>query len=118
MSNQVLRENLKRFRKEHRMTQEAVAKRIGINPKTYANYESGVAEPSIETLRKLAVLYRITLDEMLSAGGSVFTAADVEILEIIKGNPGMAALFRNMNKMTTTELATVIKMLSNLADER
>ena len=109
---------LKHYRAERRMTQEELAKRLGINHKTYANYEGGVAEPSIETLKKLAALYHITLDELLSSEGTAYTGEEIELLEMLKGNPEMATLFRGMNKMTPTELSTVMKMLSHLTDEK
>jgi len=119
MNKSPLAAKLKQTRRQHQMTQETLAKRLNINHKTYANYEGGVAEPSIETLKKLAALYHISLDELLSAEGSAtFSGEDVELLTLIKGNPTMATLFRDMNKMTPTELATVMKMLSSLTDEK
>jgi transcriptional regulator with XRE-family HTH domain len=53
MKLNILRENL---------TKKETAKRLGIEEKTYANYENGKTEPNIATLCKIADYYGVTLD--------------------------------------------------------
>ena len=53
---------LKFLRKESGLLQKDVAQRIGIAQQTYAGYESGRHEPSIELMIRLANMYRVTLD--------------------------------------------------------
>ena len=50
-------------------TQEAVAKLLGISNSAVCLYEKGRADPSVETLHKMAVLYRCTLDELMKGEG-------------------------------------------------
>ena len=56
---------LKELRKERKLTQEQVANYLNLAQSTYQHYENGRAEPSIETLFKLADLYQVTLDYLL-----------------------------------------------------
>ena len=51
-----------RLRKENNMTQEEVARKLNITQRTYAHYEKGTNEPSIDTLIKLADIYRVPID--------------------------------------------------------
>jgi transcriptional regulator with XRE-family HTH domain len=57
-----LGERLRRAREKKNLTQVAVRERTGINNKTLSGYEKGVSEPDIETLKKLAALYEVSVD--------------------------------------------------------
>lgn len=56
--------NLRRLRKEHRLTQEEVAKSIGRDQTLIHRLEFGSARPSEETLLRLAYLYDVTVDSL------------------------------------------------------
>lgn len=53
--NQMIQE----LRKYNGYTQQQVADAVNISRKTYVNYEAGIAEIKVETIKKLAVLYGI-----------------------------------------------------------
>lgn len=55
---------LKEIQKKSGYTREEVAKAIGINKSNYDNYLNGRNEPNIETLKKLAKYFNVTLDEL------------------------------------------------------
>lgn len=55
-------EKLKLLRKERGLTQNDVGQAIGQERSTIACYETGKRKPDVETLEKLARLYRVTLD--------------------------------------------------------
>ena len=61
-----LGESLKTIRKRFNMTQDEVAVFLGVSRSGYTYYETGKSEPSIDTLKKLATIYDITVDEILS----------------------------------------------------
>ena len=61
-----LGESLKTIRKKFNMTQDEVAVFLGVSRSGYTYYETGKSEPSIDTLKKLATIYDITVDEILS----------------------------------------------------
>ena len=53
------------LRKTNNKTQAEVAKSINIPTNTYRNYETGMAEPNITNLIKLADYYNVTLDYLV-----------------------------------------------------
>ena len=55
-------QQLKTLRKSQRMTQQAVADRVGITRATLSNYEIDRRTPDLNTLRKLAECYGVGLD--------------------------------------------------------
>ncbi len=60
-----LAESIKNIRKQYKMTQEDVAKFLGISRSGYTYYETGKTVPSIEMLKKLAVIYNTTIDSIV-----------------------------------------------------
>ena len=59
-------ENLKNARKFCEMTQKQVAEKLGVVESCYANWEQGRTEPSIEMLRKLSDILKISLDDLIN----------------------------------------------------
>lgn len=57
--------NLKLLRKQKKMTQQDVANHLGCTPGVYSRYETGIREPSIETLIKLANLFDVSVDHLI-----------------------------------------------------
>ena len=56
---------LKYYRKRDGLTQEEVAKRLGLRKSTICNYENDYSEPNMENLQKIAELFHVTLDEII-----------------------------------------------------
>lgn len=57
--------NLKKFRKQKKLTQEELANRIGVIRATYWAYEKGSIMPPYEKLEQLADIFGITIDELM-----------------------------------------------------
>lgn len=58
-------EKLKRIRLKMNLTQKDVAEILGITRTAYANYEQGLREPDLATVRKLCAALNISADELL-----------------------------------------------------
>ncbi|MCL2234808.1 MAG: helix-turn-helix transcriptional regulator [Firmicutes bacterium] len=58
-------ERLKEIREEKGFSQEQVAKVIGIRQQTISQYEKGITEPDIQTLKKLCDFFDVTSDYLL-----------------------------------------------------
>lgn len=56
---------LKAARINNNLTQEEVAKKVGKSKNTIQNYENGKRIPNIETAKKLATLFGLTVDDLL-----------------------------------------------------
>ena len=61
-------ECLRLQRKERGFTQEKMAERLSIHRTTYLRYESGEAQPPLETLCRLADILECTTDILLGRG--------------------------------------------------
>lgn len=61
-----LRNNLRFLRKKAGKTQDGLSSELNIGRTTIANYEAGISEPNVETLRTFAKFFGVTLDDMLS----------------------------------------------------
>lgn len=57
--------NLKKFRKQKKLTQEELANKIGVIRATYWAYEKGSIMPPYEKLEQLADIFGITIDELM-----------------------------------------------------
>jgi transcriptional regulator with XRE-family HTH domain len=83
----MLKENLRQLRKRQGLSQEEVSKVLGVSRITYGDYERGKTEPNIESLRRLASLFKISLDSLISGNtASLLSDAtnqgDIKILAI------------------------------------
>jgi transcriptional regulator with XRE-family HTH domain len=61
----VIGDRLTQLRKQAKMTQEQISKKLGIHRGTYANYEANKREPDYEILQKLADFFGVTTDYLL-----------------------------------------------------
>lgn len=55
---------LKELRESKNLTQRQVAKDLGFVSQTYNRYELETSEPNIETLKKIAKYFNVSLDEL------------------------------------------------------
>jgi DNA-binding XRE family transcriptional regulator len=58
--------NLKEIRKESGLTQKQVATVLNVVESCYANWEQGRTEPNVEMIRKLSVIFKVSIDELFN----------------------------------------------------
>lgn len=58
--------NLKEIRKESGLTQKQVATALNVVESCYANWEQGRTEPNVEMIRKLSVIFKVSIDELFN----------------------------------------------------
>lgn len=84
-------ERLRQLRAECHMTQVEVAEQLHMTRQAVSSYESGRTEPDLETLKQLAEIYGVTLEELLGteeAGGKSVRRS----LWILRGTNGVILL--------------------------
>ncbi|OFP64308.1 helix-turn-helix domain-containing protein [Streptococcus sp. HMSC078H12] len=59
-------ERLKNLRKQAQLTQVDVAEKLGISQPAYASWERGVKKPTQENLVKIAKLFNVSVDTLVS----------------------------------------------------
>lgn len=65
MKKQTLGEMIASLRKEHGMTQLELAEKMGVTDKAVSKWERNLSCPDINSLPKLAVLFDISVDELM-----------------------------------------------------
>ncbi len=83
----MLGEKIKLCRESKKMTQVEIAEILGVKPATVSKYESGILEPNIESLKKLAELFNISIDELLKE--DEFDISKINILESLREQKNM-----------------------------
>lgn len=62
----MLAENIKKLRKQHKLSQEELAKKAGITYSTLIKIESGAnSNPTVNTLKKICKVLNKKIDEIL-----------------------------------------------------
>lgn len=74
---------IKEYREKNNMTQKEIAEILGVEPGTISKYESGMIEPNIESLKRLADTFNITVDELIK-DEEKFDLTKVNILEVLR----------------------------------
>ncbi|QAY67202.1 helix-turn-helix domain-containing protein [Paenibacillus protaetiae] len=58
-------QRLKQLRKSRKLTMQEVADYVGVAKSTYAGYESGYRQPTIESIQTIAIKLRTSADYLL-----------------------------------------------------
>ena len=85
----MLGEKIKLYRENKKMTQLEIAEYLGVKPATISKYESGTLEPNIESLKKIAELFGISIDELLKDEESQFDINKINILKVLREQKDM-----------------------------
>ena len=65
MNNPSMGEKLLRLRKEMKMTQDDVAKILGMSRTSFSKYENGNSAPPLQVLRKIAAICNVGLEYLI-----------------------------------------------------
>ena len=84
----MLGEKIKTYRENKNMTQNEVADIIGVKSATISKYESNTLEPNIESIKKLAEIFEISIDELLK-DEKEFNISKYNILDILREQKNM-----------------------------
>jgi transcriptional regulator with XRE-family HTH domain len=61
----IVKENLRFYRKAKKLNQQEVADKIGVTRQCYSNYEQGIRQPSVDVLRNICEVLECTADELI-----------------------------------------------------
>ena len=75
---------IKVYRENKKMTQKEIAEILGVEPATVSKYESNMIEPNIESLKKLAETFEISVDELLKDEEDKIDITKINILEVLR----------------------------------
>lgn len=73
---------IKKYREANKMTQKDIAEILEVEPGTISKYESGMIEPNIESLKRLAETFNITVDKLIKE--EKFDVSKIDVLEKLR----------------------------------
>jgi transcriptional regulator with XRE-family HTH domain len=111
----LLGDRLSRLRKENKLRQEDIAKKIGVARTTYAMYEQGKRQPDYHTLREISECYNVSTDFLLYGSDSVHVAGkevllteeELKVFNKIKNQP---LLFHKLADAPEKKIKALIRM--------
>ena len=74
---------IKEYRELNKMTQKDIAEILEVEPGTISKYESGMIEPNIKSLKRLAETFNITVDELIKDQEKL-DITQINVLEILR----------------------------------
>jgi transcriptional regulator with XRE-family HTH domain len=97
--NEKFNENLRKARREKKLTQQQVADLLGVAKSTYCQYETGASEPNILRLKKLAKILGTNIDSLLGIEPPEQLERDFDTLKSKFGEDRLAAYFEALKKV-------------------
>lgn len=79
----MLGDKIKTYRELNKMTQNEIAEILEVSTATISKYETGLLEPNIESLKRLAQTFNITIDELIK-DEEKFDVSKVNILKTLR----------------------------------
>lgn len=107
-------ERLRELRQKIGYSQERMATEFNLSQKTYSNYENGIHEPSLATLKAMAAYFHVSIDYLLGVTDirwtmdDYFAESEQELLSNLRALPDRAAkvvfeLAQNLGELYTKE---------------
>ena len=121
-----LADNLKRLRKKRRWSQTQLAEQIGSHLSHINRIETGKYNPSLDVVRKLATVFDVTIDYLVSDTDEDFKEVRIEdknLMERVKlidslEEDDRAALIRVIDSMLTKKKILNLITKENAAEQR
>ena len=109
MDETVFRTRLSMLRKEKSLTQEQMAKILGVSRPSYTCYELGNSLPTVVTLCKIADFFEVNLDYLV--GRTNDPAIDAAEPDIVRQELYMIDHFRQLSPEKREKLCGMIDLL-------
>ena len=61
-----LSDNLKRIRKEHNLSQEELAEKLGVSRQSVSKWESGTAFPEMDKVIQICKIFNVNMDDLMN----------------------------------------------------
>lgn len=105
-----LGEKIEELRKKEKMTQEKLAEKIGVSRQTLANWESGITNPDIVSAKKIAVLFGVSLDDLVDMESEMSEHGSSVLSDLVGKICFLDAIGSNDYKLNETTPVEVLEM--------
>lgn len=117
--------NLRYLRKKYDMSQEDLANKLGYKSfTTIQKWESGVSEPSVSMVKKIAELFGVTMDQITNDDLSdtenqyYLDLEAAEIAQEVQSRPELKILFDATRKVSADDLKFVVDMIDRMQGKK
>lgn len=117
--------NLRYLRKKYDMSQEDLANKLGYKSfTTIQKWESGVSEPSVSMVKKIAELFGVTMDQITNDDLSdaenhyYLDPEAAEIAQEVQQRPELKILFDATRKVSSDDLKFVADMIDRMQGKK
>lgn len=106
---------LKQLRKREQLTQEELAKKLGMSKSSISMYENGNREPDYETLEVIADFFNVDINTLLDSKTSLQYNNELnEYLSELKNRSEMRMLFQTLKGTSKEDVERTVKIIEAL----
>lgn len=112
--------NLKALRKSRHLSQQKLAEQFGLSQQSIYKYENNLAEPDIETLKKFADFFHVSVDALIGYNGDTFSDLPQNSSSHITLSPDELHhlyLYRNLSDKMQMSINTIIEELAGTTSD-
>ena len=121
-------ERFKLLRKEKNLTQEQLSNMFFTTKASISRYESNIHVPEIDTLKKYAEFYNVTIDYLLGLSDIRTTTDEIsdavkndpelcEFWDMLKDREDLQILFKQTKKLDSKGIQQIIRIIKAIEDE-
>jgi len=101
-----LGQNIRKYRKEKGLTQEELAKKIGVIQSNVYRWERDIIIPSLSTIKKIAQILEVSIDGLLftEKERKSIKTTDKELLDKLK----------DLDKLTPADRVTILNLIDTM----
>lgn len=96
--NNVLGENLKKFRLSKKYTQEQAAQMFSVSPQSVSRWENGSTFPDVMMLPKIAEIYGVTIDDLYRENSIAYSSFAARLAAVFESTSSPADFVRADNE--------------------
>lgn len=101
---------IKEFRDKLGLSQKALGDKLGLTPVSILKYEKGLAEPSIDTLKKMSNIFGVSVDTIIEN--------NTEFLDMRMLDDNIKTLVNLVLKLNPANADKVIGYINGLQDKK
>ena len=75
----MLGDNIKKYRRENKISQEALGEKLGVSRQSISLWENNQTQPSLENIVALAKIFNVTTDALLAEEAKAKAEAEAEV---------------------------------------
>ncbi|MDO6448990.1 helix-turn-helix transcriptional regulator [Oceanobacillus profundus] len=104
---------LKKLRENKKMSQQEVADYLSITRQGYAKYEKATAQPDFDSLKKLSLLFKVSIDYLIT-GNEYSDSPDEMWKEFL--NPKTQVFFKDLQDAPEEKVEELIRFWEFIQD--